>query len=394
MRRAGILLLLLAVLLQAAAHHAAAEQRVALVIGNATYEHAPRLRNPRNDAEDVAAALKRIGFEVILGIDLDEDQMQDATIRFSRTARSADVALFYYAGHAMQFEGVNYLMPVDASLADKEDLRRLIRADEIIHDLQQARSLRILVLDACRDNPLAEDLSRSLGSGTRGAVNLMPGLAHIASQEGMIISFSTQAAKTADDGAGRNSPYSAAFLKHIETPEEIVTVFRDVTYDVYAATAGKQLPELSMSLTGEFYLIGLSRPLTADDTAKASDPAAMAWQAIQYTTDTDLLSKYLAEYPDSIFAALARARLTQLASATPEVQVRSPGKSEYPFQAILTQPSELHSSASSISGSVRRLSVGEVLTVEGQAEEASWYRVSDRAGAHGFVRKSGLSRLQ
>src|SRR5690606_8041592 len=130
--------------------------RVALVIGNGSYANAPRLPNPRNDAEDVSGALKRTGFEVIVGVDLDKPGMEDAAIRFARAARDADVAIFYYSGHAMQFAGVNYLMPVDAKLTDDADLRRVARVDDIIADLQQARNLRILVLDSCRDNPLAE----------------------------------------------------------------------------------------------------------------------------------------------------------------------------------------------------------------------------------------------
>lgn len=136
------------------------EKRVALVIGNGAYAHATALPNPRNDASDVAAALKRTGFETIVGVDLTRNGMADATIRFARAARSADVAVFYYSGHAMQFGGVNYLMPVDARLTDEADLKAMTRVDEIVADLQQAKNLRILVLDSCRDNPLAEELKR------------------------------------------------------------------------------------------------------------------------------------------------------------------------------------------------------------------------------------------
>src|SRR5262245_8008103 len=103
---------------------ASAEKRVALVIGNGAYQHSSRLPNPRNDAEDVAAALTRLGFETILGLDLDKAKMEDLAIRFNRAARGADVAIFYYSGHAMQHGGVNYLMPVDARLSDEADLRR------------------------------------------------------------------------------------------------------------------------------------------------------------------------------------------------------------------------------------------------------------------------------
>ena len=122
---------------------ACAEKRVALVIGNGAYAHAPRLTNPANDAKDVAAALTRGGFEVIAATDLDKARMEDATIRFARGARAADVAMLYYSGHALQLGGVNYLMPVDASLTDEADLRRMVRVDEIVSDLEGPRRPRV-----------------------------------------------------------------------------------------------------------------------------------------------------------------------------------------------------------------------------------------------------------
>jgi uncharacterized caspase-like protein len=203
-----------------------AEKR-ALVIGNGAYKSAQRLPNPRNNAEDVSAALKHEGFDTIVGLDLDKSGMEDATIAFARAARDADVAMFYYSGHAMQFAGTNYLMPVDAKLTDEADLRRMTRVDGIVADLQQARNLRILVLDSCLDNPLADDLKRSIGL-TRAA-SIPRGLARIDAPQGMIVAYATQSGRTAEDGVGRNSPYTAAFLRHVEAPDEIGTVFRQVT---------------------------------------------------------------------------------------------------------------------------------------------------------------------
>jgi formylglycine-generating enzyme required for sulfatase activity len=262
----------MAALFMAALFPALAEKRVALVIGNGAYKNATRLPNPRNDAEDIAAALKRTGFETIVGFDLDKAGMDSATIRFARSAREADVAVFYYSGHAMQFAGINYLMPVDAKLTDEADLRLMSRVDDIVVDLQQAKNLRILVLDSCRDNPLAEDLKRSIGR-TRAA-GIARGLAKIDSPQGMIVAYATQSGRTADDGTGRNSPYTAAFLKHIEAAEEIGTVFRRVSADVYENTKRTQLPELSLSLIGEFYLKGRpSNPASA--TAASSEIAAL-----------------------------------------------------------------------------------------------------------------------
>src|SRR4051812_28675487 len=191
-----------------------AETRVALVIGNGDYRNTSKLSNPRNDANDVAAALKRIGFTTIVGIDLDKAGMDDAEIRFARAARDADIAMVYYSGHAIQYAASNYLLPIDAQIKDSADLRRLAKVDDIIADLQQAKDLRILVLDSCRDNPLADELKRSLGERS-GSVQR--GLARLGSSQGMIVAYSTLAGQTANDGSGRNSPYTTAFLKQIET---------------------------------------------------------------------------------------------------------------------------------------------------------------------------------
>jgi uncharacterized caspase-like protein len=158
--------------------------------------------------------------------------------------------VFYYSGHAMQYAGINYLVPIDAELRDEADLRRMARVDEILADLQQAKNLRILVLDSCRDNPLADDLKRSIGL-TRSA-SIGRGLAKIESPDGTIVSYSTQAGRTAEDGSDRNSPYTAAFLQHIEDKDDIATVFHRIGANVYQKTQGKQVPEISISFFGEF----------------------------------------------------------------------------------------------------------------------------------------------
>jgi uncharacterized caspase-like protein len=209
MRRNASLAFFAALFLSIIIAPALADKRVALVIGNGAYREVPRLLNPRNDAEDVAAALKRNGFETIVGLDLDKAGMEEKTISFARAARTADIAIFYYSGHALQYGGVNYLAPVDAKLIDEADLRRMTRVDEIVADLQQAKNLRILVLDSCRDNPLADQLKRSIGASR--AVSIQRGLAKIDSPEGMIVSYATQAGRTASDGSGRNSPSRQRF---------------------------------------------------------------------------------------------------------------------------------------------------------------------------------------
>jgi Caspase domain len=292
-----------------------AERRVALVIGNGAYKNAPALPNPRNDASDVAAALKRGGFETIVGVDMDRLGMEDAVIRFAKAARSADVAMFYYSGHAMQFAGVNYLAPVDLKLTDETDLRRMVRLDDVVADLQQAKNLRILVLDACRDNPLADDLKRSIG--TSRALSLQRGLAKIDSPQGMIVSYATQAGRTAADGTDRNSPYTAAFLRHIEAPDEIGVVFRKIAADVYEITQHSQLPELSLSIVGEFHLtVNIAAPPLPTAPAPQSDPASQAWLTIKDTTSIAILEEFRRQYPGSVYAQFASARIEELKRAS------------------------------------------------------------------------------
>jgi serine protease Do len=232
----------------------ASEKRVALVIGNSAYRNTVALPNPKNDAEDMAAALRQLGFETVVGIDLDKRGMDDAFRRFARAAREADTALFYYAGHGMQFAGTNYLMPIDARLADEADLPyEMAKIDDIVADLQRAKNVRIVILDACRDNPLAEKLRSALPASRSAAISR--GLARIDRAQGMVVAYATQPGRTAADGTGRNSPFSRSILKHIATPGvEIGPLFRRIAIDVNKETKGDQLPELSVSLLGEFYM--------------------------------------------------------------------------------------------------------------------------------------------
>ncbi|PDT91261.1 hypothetical protein CO669_04375 [Bradyrhizobium sp. Y36] len=313
-----------------------AEMRVALVIGNGAYASTAQLPNPSHDAEDVAASLRRSGFEVIQGIDLRQADMQDLTIRFARAASRADVAMFYYSGHAMQYNGVNYLMPVDAVLADEADLKRFVRVDDIINDLQQAKNLRILVLDSCRDNPLAETLKRSAGA-TRAA-SIGRGLSKVEAPRGTIVSFSTQSGQVAADGVGRNSPYTSAFLKHIEEPNEIGDVFRDISSDVYDASGKSQLPELSLSIIGKFYLNGPVSVTVVPATPQAApkaDPCSAAeahWKAADGIGTLAAFEDHLARFPNCIFATLAKARvegLKQKVAVAPSGNARTTGSKDF-----------------------------------------------------------------
>jgi hypothetical protein len=339
----SILLAFFAMYFATIAAPAFADTRVALVIGNGAYLHVPHLPNPSNDADDVAAALRRTGFQTIVGKDLDQIGMQNAAIQFARAARTADVAIFYYSGHAMQYGGVNYLFPVDAQLSDEADLVRMSRVDDIVANLKQAKNLRIVVLDACRNNPFADQL-KDIGV-TRG-VSIERGLARMQSQDGTIISYSTQSGRTANDGTGRNSPYTSAFLRHIEDKEDIATVFHRISANVYESTQGTQVPELSLSYFGEFYLNGKGQTFVAPAITPAPlDPCLAAndhWKSAEAIGTVDAFQDHLLRFPNCTFAGLAKARIASLNSKATII---------IPPSATVSPPAAAQASSAGVPGS-------------------------------------------
>ena len=230
-----------------------ADGRVALVVGNSTYAHIGRLPNTQNDATDMSAALRRLGFEVTTELDADRVELTEALRRFTRRSAGADVSLVFYAGHGIEMDGVNYLVPVDARLERDVDVRfETVTLDDLLVSTLGA-SLRLVILDACRNNPLARSMqrtaaSRSVSGGSFGNLN-----EDLLGNE-TLVAYAAAAGTTAADGRGRNSPYTAALLSHLETPLEILTLFRRVRAQVLASTNGAQRPHEYHSLVGEHYL--------------------------------------------------------------------------------------------------------------------------------------------
>ena len=235
----------------AAPSQVAADRRVALVIGNSAYSRFPAIPNPRNDAEDIGRMLKGLGFDVLLGIDLNRADMEEMLIRFARNLDKADTALVFYAGHGLQHNGINYLAPIDARIEDETDLRKLVNLQLVINDLQNAGRVRILIVDACRDNDVVKQIARRLPPTRSSAFSR--GLARIDGADGTLVAFATQPNRVAADGDGRNSPFSQALLKHLPTPGlELRTLMTRVRADVVNITGGAQRPEVWDSLVGEF----------------------------------------------------------------------------------------------------------------------------------------------
>jgi tetratricopeptide (TPR) repeat protein len=227
-------------------------KRVALVIGNGRYEAMQQIPNPPNDAADIARAMTALGFKVTLVVDAKRDAMEEALASFAREARQSDTALVFYAGHGFQHLGVNYLAPIDARIGDETDLRKFVRVQSILDDLQNVKGARILILDACRDNEAIKQLAAILPKSRSAAVR--SGLAGERA-EGVMIAYATQPDRIAADGDGRNSPFTAALLKNLPAPGvELRTMFTRVRSEVLRATGGVQRPETSDSLDGEVVL--------------------------------------------------------------------------------------------------------------------------------------------
>jgi uncharacterized caspase-like protein len=219
---AAVLGLLLALLARAADAQqpgpgSGPERRVALVVGNGTYQNAPELPNPPNDARAVAETLHGLGFEVIEARDLGYGAMQVALGGFADKLQGAAVGLFFYAGHGLQLAGENYLVPIDARLQREAQVRLQTAPVQVVLQMMEAEvPTRLVLLDACRDNPLARTLARSMGA-TRSTV-VGQGLAGIQAGAGTLIAYATAPGEVALDGGGRNSPFTTALLEHIAIP--------------------------------------------------------------------------------------------------------------------------------------------------------------------------------
>jgi uncharacterized caspase-like protein len=341
---AGLLLLVVADLMLATAL-AAGGSRVALVIGNSKYVYAPTLANPASDARLMAETLRRAGFKVVEGVDLDYAGMHDRLNRFTEASYDADLAVIYYAGHGMQVNGKNYLVPIDAELTAPAHLRtRTIQIDELLDALPPDPGVGVVILDACRDNPLARTLAASLPK-TRSTT--APGLAavDIASSDvgtgGVLIAYATDPGAVSYDGNGANSPYTTSLAKHLAEPGvDIQSALTRVRGEVTAETNGRQRPWHNASLGREVF-IGPQAPaapaapatpapsLQAADSktpSQAAEPDPRGWEVEQRVWDEASkrntiahYEAYLQQFPNGAFAALARINMDELKKAPPVV---------------------------------------------------------------------------
>lgn len=261
------------------------ERRVALIIGNSEYELITPLDNPGNDATDMSVALEGLGFEVFYGLDVNAEEMTGLVDKFGRAIKTADVSLFYYAGHGFQVAGQNFLVPVDAQIQTPADVtHQTVKLSDVLDKMEQAPGIKFVFLDACRNDPF-EGAVISVGEG----------LARIGNARDFMISFATQPDNVAYDGTGRNSFFTSALLSHIYTPSlDISDLMISVRKDVLAATGGRQIPWENSSLTRQFRF---------DPRPDAGSAETLLWQVAANAGDPQLMELYAERYPQGAHVA-------------------------------------------------------------------------------------------
>ena len=309
--------LALAWLLLFGASPALAGKRVALIIANAHYAAVPALRTPPADAALVAQSLRRAGFaSVTLIADADKSAMEAALRSFGRSADGAEIALVYYAGHGIEVGGQNYLIPIDARLAQDRDADlEAIRLDSV-RGIAAHAQLRLVILDACRDNPFLASMTRTIG--TRG---LSRGLADIEKEDGEAVFYSTRAGATAADGEAANSPFAAALARWMTEPGiDLGLMMRKVRAQVLRETGSVQQPYWYESLPeNPFYFVAPSGATTVapvtqvpQTTINGSQIEALVWQGALTANSEDAFADYLRQYPTGTFSGQARAIVRRL----------------------------------------------------------------------------------
>ncbi|WP_315738098.1 MULTISPECIES: caspase family protein [unclassified Bradyrhizobium] len=336
MRYLTVALSLLCMVLTAEA--AKADRRVAFVVGNGAYKSVAQLPNPPVDAKAMAATLRNVGFDVVEGTNLTRDKMTEKLLDFGRKAQGADIAVFYYAGHGIAIAGTNYLLPVDADLKSEMDVKlgSAINIDVTLDQTMGDAKVKLVFLDACRDNPFAAKIKSN--SPTR-SVSVQTGLAEMKSGEGTLIAFATGPGQTALDGeAGANSPFTRALISHIAQPGiEIQQAMTAVRAQVNEETSKGQLPWGHTNLIGAVYLNPAAAPAATAATAGTTPAVATAtvtageaelefWRSVKDSNKPEELNAYLATYPNGQFKSLAMARIAAIESGAINTATRNVAK--------------------------------------------------------------------
>ncbi len=301
---------------------AAADKRVALVIGNSSYQNVGRLANPANDADAITATFKSAGFDIVESRrDLKSGETRRVLRDFADKARDADIAVVYYAGHGIEVDGTNYLIPVDAALERDTDVYdEALGLDRLLVTIEPAKKLRLVILDACRDNPFSKTMKRTIGTRAigRGFAKVEP------SSPNTLIAFAAKAGSTASDGDSRNSPFTAALVKHIATPGlDLRKAFGFVRDDVLKQTSNRQEPFVYGSLGGgDVSLVPAAAPSAALPTPAASLNAEVRrdYELAERVGSREAWDLFISTYPSGFYTELAKAQRNKLSAETARIE--------------------------------------------------------------------------
>ncbi|MCK1681222.1 caspase family protein [Bradyrhizobium sp. 147] len=290
-----------------------ADRRVALVIGNSAYKSAPKLGNPVNDATLVGGMFKKAGFDSVdVRLDLSASEMRRMLREFAGRSRDAEMAVIYYAGHGIELDGNNYLIPTDATLeTDGDVLDETIPVERALFAVEPAKQLRLIILDACRDNPFAKTMKRTLASRAvgRGLAKVEP------TSPNTMIAFAAKAGSTASDGDSRNSPFAAALVEHLPKPGlDLRKAFGFVRDDVLKATSYKQEPYVYGSLGGDDVPLVAVKPAATGPQANPQEAVRRDYELALQLGTRDGWEAFLAAYPDGFYANLAKGQLNKIAA--------------------------------------------------------------------------------
>ncbi|WP_430648726.1 caspase family protein [Bradyrhizobium neotropicale] len=292
---------------------AQAEKRVALVIGNSAYKNVPRLANPVNDAGLVGEMFRKAGFDAVdVKVDLNAADMRRMLREFAGKVRDADMAVIYYAGHGIELDGNNYLIPTDATLeTDGDVLDETVALDRALFAVEPAKRLRLVILDACRDNPFAKTMKRTVASRAigRGLAKIEP------TSPNTMIAFSAKAGSTASDGDTGNSPFATALVDHLPKPGlDLRKAFGFVRDDVLKTTGNRQEPYVYGSLGGDDVALVPAKPAATGPQANPQDATRRDYELALQLATRDAWEAFLAQYPEGFYANLAKGQLNKIAA--------------------------------------------------------------------------------
>ncbi|MCK1715638.1 MULTISPECIES: caspase family protein [unclassified Bradyrhizobium] len=292
---------------------ALAEKRVALVMGNSAYKNVAKLTNPANDAALVGGMFRKAGFETVdVKLDLNVAEMRKALRDFGGKAREADVAVVYYAGHGIELDGTNYLIPTDATLeTDSDVLDETLPLDRALFAVEPAKQLRLVILDACRDNPFAKTMKRTIAARAigRGLAKVEP------TSPNTMIAFAAKAGSTASDGDAKNSPFATALVERLPMPGlDLRKAFGFVRDDVLKTTGYKQEPYVYGSLGGDDVPLVAAKPVAAGPQANPDSEIRRDYELALQLGTRDGWAAFLNRFPSGFYSDLAKGQLNKIAA--------------------------------------------------------------------------------